>query len=475
MTDITNYGAIPDGVTDASAAIAAMDATLGFVVVPEGLFAVGNLTISGPLSFAPGGALTIALGATLTLGNTINAPRQWVFRGDGNVSVSGKLARVVHVAWFGALADRPSVNEQPFLQKAASIVDGSDVTECVFRVGNGTYYMNGQVVWGRASRIVGDGDRVSHFRTSQTEGDVFVTSALGVRFERIQMTCPSKRTSGAYIALLHPHCRATEISADYGFEAVRIGNSLCAATKIRAAGGSNAAGSCMVRLAAGDDAVIDDLAYTNYSSPADMIEACVLVDGGANSTRQPRISRIAGRGAQEAVKIRVSGAGSVFNATVRDVGVYFGMSDRAVSVVNEGTGEITGTIIDGVQAERCNADCILIDRRSTGTIKGTTIGSHALRSVSGAGIKVTGAGASLPQDVQIASGIAHQSGGDGYDILADGATLMGNAARSNAGAGIRIRAGAANYIVRGNRLPSNAAGGLIDDGGAVAKSVGDNL
>ncbi|MEM0977139.1 MAG: glycosyl hydrolase family 28-related protein [Pseudomonadota bacterium] len=75
IVDVTDYGAVPDGITDCVAAFEAADADAGgrTIFVPEGLFYLGNtVTLAHPVTFQ--GTVTMPVGAQLLLTRSFDFP-----------------------------------------------------------------------------------------------------------------------------------------------------------------------------------------------------------------------------------------------------------------------------------------------------------------------------------------------------------------------------------------------------------------
>ena len=85
VVNIKDYGAKGDGTTDDTTAVVAMMNDVGYAFIPAGTYRVGgSVELDYPLYFAPGAAFTVNANDTIVIRNTIDSPRQWIFKGDGN-------------------------------------------------------------------------------------------------------------------------------------------------------------------------------------------------------------------------------------------------------------------------------------------------------------------------------------------------------------------------------------------------------
>lgn len=429
--------------SDASVAaqIAAFTATKGFVRFAEGQVVLDDSAVMSSSVFEGGGSILIPSGTTLTINERINAPRQQIFFGPGNVLLNDEASHVVYPEWFGVFPNRPAVDAGPLLQKISnSVVAGR---ECLIDFGPGTYYLQTPVTWSRACRILGAGDRLTHFRVSFTTGDVFTCAGQGVQFDHIQFSCPSKRTAGAYINLNAQYSAARRIWFTDGFEGVAINAGQCVVDGVTGSVWSNAANSALVARKAGDDGDIKDIVL--LSTGADAPQRIVHLRPSSAAIRYGKIENIRGGGVGTAlVEVHADGF-DVEYVKVKDVtgkgGTGSGVVFRAT------TGNLRSCSMDGIDANAITGTGILLAKDGAGALTSITIGRHDLRAtVDGMRIEAT---TGSVQGVSIGAGVARNCGGNGYNLKAVGLAAVGIQARSNTGTGVLLPSGAATYHIIG--------------------------
>lgn len=440
-----NLGVIPatgvGGATDLGGAITAMEAAKGFVRFHEGEATLDASVTLGSALFEGGASVFVPAGMTLTVNERINAPRQQIFYGPGNVLLNHEASHYVCPEWFGAFPNRPAVDAGLLLQKISdSVVAGR---ECLIDFGPGTYYLQTSVTWSRACRILGSGDRLTHFRVSLATGDVFTCAGQGVQFEGIQFSCPTKRTSGAYINLNAQYSSARRIWLTDGFEGVTLSAGQCVAEGVTGSSWSNATGTSLVLRKGGDDGEVRNVAM--LSSGADAPQRIVHVHPTSAALRYGSVENIRGRGVGTAL---VEVHADVFDVEYVKVKAVTGKGGTGSGVILRSTaGNMRSCSVDGVDINTMTGDGVLIIKDGAGAMSSITIGRHDLR-VTGDGMKVDASSGSV-QGVSIGAGVTRNCGGNGYNLKAVGLSVVGIQARSNTGTGILLPSGAATYHVLG--------------------------
>ncbi|WP_288758652.1 hypothetical protein [uncultured Brevundimonas sp.] len=235
--------------------IAEMSAARGFVRFADGQIALNANAIMAAAVFEGGASIFIPSGMTLTVNGAINAPRQQLFYGPGSVLLNEDASHVVLPEWFGLVPGKPNVDSGPILQKISDSVLPN--RQCLIDFAAGVYYIQTPVIWSRACKLKGAGDRLTHFRASWTTGDIFSCAGAGVQFENIQFSCTAKRSSGAYINLNGQYSAARRIWFTDGFEGVTINSGQCRVHEVTGSVWSNAVDSALVAWKSGDDADIE--------------------------------------------------------------------------------------------------------------------------------------------------------------------------------------------------------------------------
>lgn len=146
--NVMDYGAVGDGITDDTSAIAAANAA-GPCAFPIGTFLIGSdLTLNKGTIFS-GGMLSIASGKTVTFNGGVLALPQQIFSGSGLVIING-LTKESYSEWWGAIADG-STDCTSFINKALAAHDR-------VRLLSGTYYVTSPIVINRNfSWLLGSG------------------------------------------------------------------------------------------------------------------------------------------------------------------------------------------------------------------------------------------------------------------------------------------------------------------------------
>lgn len=137
-TSVGDFGAVGNGTTDDRAAIVSTMAT-GSTFFPAGTYRIAsNVTIPGPVYFAPGAVLKPSSGVVVTFSGEIIAGRTKIF----DTSLGGSFATVSanttgtpitksYPEWWGAGLGG---NQSPFIQAAIDFIQGKS---------GGTVYLNG--------------------------------------------------------------------------------------------------------------------------------------------------------------------------------------------------------------------------------------------------------------------------------------------------------------------------------------------
>lgn len=193
VVNVKDFGAKGDGVTDDSASCSEMAKTVGYVRFPRGKFSLSTVEFDCPSYFDPGAELFALPGATVIFRGEINAPKQYIFKGEGNYNLgndsdSGEQARAVHASWFGAFPSAASVSVDcaPFIQKAMDSVNRAE-RESVIEFDIGRYVIGSEVRPGRACHVQGSGTRKTVFVYTGNDYVMFNAQETGSRFTHFQI------------------------------------------------------------------------------------------------------------------------------------------------------------------------------------------------------------------------------------------------------------------------------------------------
>lgn len=200
---------------DDSARAQAMISAVGYARFTRGEYTMTTATLDAPLFFDPGAFLNVGIGNTLTITNSIESPRQFIFQGSGsyllrNDSDSGEDVHQVHASWFGAFPDNNAEEDQaPMIAKLLASLDNT--RESIVQFDSGRYSIGSGLSVPRATAIKGMGTRRTVFSALGNGYDLFTPLANGCRFEDIQFELSDSfpttyRTSGAWILVSQQLC-----------------------------------------------------------------------------------------------------------------------------------------------------------------------------------------------------------------------------------------------------------------------------
>lgn len=401
--NVRDFGAVGDSTTDDRAALLAMQTAVGRIVFPRGAFRVSsNATLTVPLFFEPGAALTLAAGVTLTVqGPEIVAPRQHIFQGAGvvrfAVASNLKTGGEFFPEWWGEFRGT-TIDCSPILQAMSDACSLLTEWHATFITGA---RLNSAVSFGRGAFIQGlASTRRVVFLIGFTAGDVFRTTNVACRFEGIQFETDvtiGERTSGACIADDFGQSVIQDCSGN-GYTVVRLGGSLSQAARISnvlGIGASNLAGASVVEVtgqACSVTGVIGGMANAG--------SAVVRVSGSASHSMVDNVLCItAGIG----VDVLATGTTFMTNVQVSRVRMRDGGA-CGVRVRNEGSSSIWGTVVNGVTVGPAGTVGVLVENTSTGNIARTAI-SNVMCRVIAAGVHLNRAAGTLDRTTISDSGL----------------------------------------------------------------------
>ncbi|GEC33565.1 hypothetical protein N181_25245 [Sinorhizobium fredii USDA 205] len=391
---------------NSATAISVMAAVMGFVRFPTGATKLGaNLTVDVPVYFQDAAYVTVDATFTLTITNRIESSRQWIFRGDGSISLahdsdSGEDARMVHVSWFGAFPT-PAVggtDQGPLIQKACTAMGNLRESVIEFDVGN--YYVDSGITVTRGCWIKGAGTRRTVFKVDADGFDVFTTDETACRFTGIQFELDTITTrANAWIRVAHSECYIEDIfwqSAALGI-VVENGGTACRIKDVTGVYGADpGAGSSMIRVLGATGVTIDGVRIPTSSTlaPTAMVHA-----GGSGA------SAISGLSVEN-----TSGVGPCLHVHLQ------------ASAAN-----ISHVIINGVRyngfAGTAPAQVIKLETASTFSIDGVSISDFQINSHPTAGISLVQASSGVLENVTMSNGVIVGASGNGVEFIRTAGTL----------------------------------------------------
>jgi hypothetical protein len=384
------FGAVGDGTTDDTAAVAAMASALGFVRFAAGNYRMTTATISVLASFDPGAYISVDSANTVTFATRVDSPQQWIFRGDGAVAFDGSDALDLDVSWFNIFPDFTNVASK----MNAMIASVATETECRYHFDIGTYSVGSTITWGRASRVIGSGQRAAtHFRAAFTTGAVFDTAGEGCQFENIQFSCTSTRTSDAYIKLSHNYGVAKDIWFTDGFVGIDCVDDSCSVENVTGFNWATGSGSCLVALRDGTFFEFARRIRFLGSNPPEYIvriegsqdftikdidgdsgtALVAVVAAGASSALRGLIDGVHGASGTDAVRVSVSASVTAGHITIDHVFADASLTNGVAVTTTAGTAR--DIMIDGVQVENLSGAGVVLTR-TAGVLDDVKIGGN---------------------------------------------------------------------------------------------------
>lgn len=467
---IRDYGGLVDGATDDSAAVTAMVSAVGFARFPRGTTVINtNLTPAGPTYFDAGAQVSVSTTKTLTLDYEIECPyRQKIFAGAGAVLLNNGRTHQVLAEWFGCVGADTSVDNGPFIQKIFdSVVTGREI---IISFDGVEYYISTGVTTSRAAKILGMGERITNFhlkRALQTSGDVFTTGGEGCTFENIQFTGTdtlAKRTSGAFINMAHPYCRAVNIRMTAGFCGILVDGDVCDVIDITAFNFADTAGSNVVRLADGStNAYVHEITYSN-SGTAD-VENVVLIEASLYFN----VDGIHTNGAKTAVGVRPSSS-TAGRGTISNVEAHGSGGTNGVVVNSTGTAAVESLKIRSVYAYDLLGIACHLKKDGSGVFKHISVEDVEGQACDVGAFAVEATSGTI--DHWIARAIRGRNSGSGYGASIANAnywTLADSEMVSNGGTGVLIASTCGAFMLDAVRGVFNTTAQITDSTSTAAQ------
>lgn len=359
LASVKDYGSAGtgNGVTSDHLAAVAMGAALGYIHFSRGNYVLDTCTLSYPVSFDKKASVTVNAGQTLTINNTIDSPKQHIFKGAGTyvlghstVTDTGENARQVHASWFGAFPDPDSGPDQaPAIQAACNAVGNGRESIIDFDIGN--YNMASSVTLTRGCWIRGSGSRRTVFKT-QTDGfPYFITGNTACRLSgfncEIDLGVISTRNS-SFIQVDHDACLIQDVALGQTAKGIVVNALRCRIYDIVGAyGNTQPAGSSLIELNIGQA----DIKNVSCNSSGLGVDAVVSI--GLNATGNIsdfQIGNIDSSLPSRLVSVKAVN-GNISNIQVNGLR-YSGSAGPIPSELllfqNENTRTLTGVQVDGL-------------------------------------------------------------------------------------------------------------------------------
>ena len=526
IVTVKDFGAVGDGATDDSGAFALADAVGATLVIPPGNYFIdAHTTMSSDLLFL-GGTVTVDTGVTLTLRGEVTAGTEVIFAGAG--SVVG--IRDVCPEWFGAVRNG-TTDDLAALNKAHTCVQGSKDSRGGrqrIRLLGGTYGVS--AVWTVAPtadvNLVVEGTGEIYGGSRITDIAAFASTTTPVMLvdgstDSIQRITDFELRGFAVVKGAGAATIGLQVGPDSSTKAV-IGQGMSEITNIFVNGFAN-----NVKFIHCNGIVIPRLSSWNNGYVGACVPLLITVDGGftgglsfgsgcrfvsnSSTTANTRCVRIA---ALAGLYSAVTGDNSIGGILFDKAELFTGQ--RALEIYSQdgcmisdiwlsGTqfdAQTTNTIyieankttantpvvrnvhIDGVYAQQSLGDQITIKATNVGVVQDIHVTNCWLQGAQTSTVITSGVGVTNVHIVDngVVNNNFHTGSGYAINIAAGvGIQVRGNVLQKEDGASfpdyfLRVAAGVNHYIVRNNISQGNAGTGIIlDSGGAVTKSVGDNI
>lgn len=394
VANVSQFGAPTDGITDATANIQAMNAAFGYVRFTSGNYLVSTATLDAPVFFEPYSYITVDTGETYTITDVVEAPRQWIFRGIGVVSLahdsdSGEPARMAHASWFGAFpSSSPGADQAPFIQRALDALGNTREGRLEFDIGN--YHIFTAMTVPRGVEIAGTGTRRTVFRLNASGFDVFTTSNVACKFINIQFEVEAPLTlfAGKYINIQHQDAEVYSCQFHEGSQGIYVAaNNSRIENIVGVYGGYPGAGSSLVQIAANTSFAVVSGVHNGTSTFGP--DAMVMI-GGAGSVSGVSVTNVSHVNPSKSVLLDAS-AGNIDRCSIDNV-IYNGASgtapDYCVDMTTSSTYNMTGITVSNVICSALASNGIRLRHSSTGTMENISVENVSIQGSSGIGVEI---------------------------------------------------------------------------------------
>ncbi|RVP13151.1 hypothetical protein CN085_19765 [Sinorhizobium meliloti] len=411
-SDVSAFGASASA--DSAAAVTAMATLLGYVRFPAGGTLIGtDVTVDTPVYFADGAYVNVSAARTLTIRDVVTSPRQWIFRGDGLVSLAhdatlgGENARRAHASWFGAFPQAGVTADQaPAVQKAYTAM--GNTREGVIKLDVGNYPFLTGVTTTRGIHLRGEGTRRTVIRCDADGFDAITTGNVAGKISDLQFEVHSSMTTraNAFVRSLHDDFEIYNVNAGQSALGIVVaGGNNCRIRNIKAAyGAAPGAGSSLVKITSGATHSVKGL----YLSSSGTFGPDHLVDvDAAASVSNVEIEDIQTINPAVPVRLRASAA-NISTVSVRNItfaGFAGAIPATVVHLLAEGTSGISGVSVNGIVSNSRPNSAVRIESTSTGVTENIVIDNVILPGATGNGIEFIRSAAGALRDIIIGSAV----------------------------------------------------------------------
>lgn len=409
---VYHFGA--SATADSATAISVMDAVMGFVRFPTGATRLSSsLTTYSRLYFDEGAYVTVDATFTFSIRNVVTSSKQWIFRGDGSISLShdfsigGENSRYAHASWFGAfpLAGL-SVDQAPSIQKAYNAM--GNTREGIIELDIGNYSFLTGVTTTRGVHLKGQGTRRTVIRCDADGFDAITSGNVAGKISDLGFEINSSMTTraNAYVRVQHDDFEIYSVNAGQTARGIVVsaGNN-CRISNMKAAyGTAQGAGSSLVRIEAGASHSIKGIYVTSSGAvgPDSLVD--VVSTASISSIDIEDIQTI-----NPSIPVRVrSPGGNVSLVNIRNVifGGFAGAVPAAiVHLLSEATFGVSHININGLTSNGYPAAAVRIESTSSGTTENIVIDNVIIPGVTGSGIEFIRSSTGLVRDIIVGSAV----------------------------------------------------------------------
>lgn len=398
---ILDFGASTSDAAKNATAISNMSAALGFVVIPRGNYAVETISIVVPIYFSEGASITVGSGFTVTISNSISSSKQYIFRGEGNYSLthdvstgSGENSRQVHASWFGAFPycntpDPTAEDQSPYINKAYASMGNARESIVDFDVGN--YIIDGEILVTRGGWVKTAGMRRTVFLCKSDGWTAFRTIGPACRFGDIQFELapylPAR--SSPFIQIDHGECEIYNGFLAQSARGIVLNSNNARVDNIMAVYGANpGAGSSLVEITQGSGNEVRNVMAGTSSKfgPEVMVRV-----GGANQTDAISnflVENVSHVTPSKTVLVEASSF-SIQRGTIRNARYngYDGTApDWSIELLTGGSSSIQDVIISDVVLSPMAAGAVALRQRSSGFMRSIILDSVTAYGTTGKGL-----------------------------------------------------------------------------------------
>ncbi|RVJ79204.1 hypothetical protein [Sinorhizobium meliloti] len=391
------WGAAADGVTNDNASIDLMSAVLGYIVFGRGDHLLTTRTISVPLFFETGAAITAAAGQVITVSNRVIAPKQQIFKGAGTFysdisNQIGEDSKVVLAAWFGVFPVGATASSEVLTARVNKALQwyAFENREGVFELDNGSYYIDGKITVPRGVHLKGQGSRRTIFDLKdqgytaiEAGGDA--VKITGIQFEQ-HAGQESQRTGTLIDFLAYNGCVADDIlgwGTDIGIKSAGNDARITRVSGRYNYGSNPGANSALVWIAGGSRVLVDDIWISGQTYSPDYV--VLIGNGNASSITIVDVNNV--QTTERSIPVGIIADNGAISLISIDGVICSGEATAAcVKIKTTGSAQASAILIGGLIGNSQVTALVQIDQDSSGFVRYVTIESGVIYGSTGSGV-----------------------------------------------------------------------------------------